>query len=60
MCLMTFLSLQTNSGISYINGLANTAASRCKTPLLPQKPEVEIFWREIEKLVMDLFEFYFP
>jgi len=34
--------------------------SRCNSGLLGQKPEVEIFWREIQKLVMGLFEFYFP
>ena len=33
----------------------NNSPSRCKRPLLPHKPEVEIFWREIQKLVMGLF-----
>jgi len=34
--------------------------SRCNRTVLAQKPEVEIFWREIQKLVMGLFELYFP
>jgi len=29
--------------------------SRCNKIEQTQKPEVEIFWREIQKLVMDLF-----
>ena len=33
--------------------------SRCNREVLGQKPEVEIFWREIQKLVMGLFEFLF-
>jgi len=36
-------------------GVAGTG-SRCKIGLLDQKPEVEIFWREIQKLVMGLFK----
>ena len=38
-----------------VNTNKTKVMSRCNRPLLPQKPEVEIFWREIQKLVMGLF-----
>ena len=39
----------------HISNARKLHVSRCNREVLDQKPEVEIFWREIQKLVMGLF-----